>query len=128
MQRGGGIIKIIFVSYQPTGGTTRRSLLFLPPELSFRIIEESEETSICLSMYQRFHITISWPSPRGTLGQARMARLGLVSNFKEDAILVTHMRRPHRSEESVEHRFEFEKLNDQIRRASDLSSKDISRY
>ncbi|KAF5574557.1 hypothetical protein FPANT_11710 [Fusarium pseudoanthophilum] len=33
---------------QPTGGTTSGSVPFLPPELSLRIIEESEETPICL--------------------------------------------------------------------------------
>ncbi|KAF5702453.1 hypothetical protein FMUND_13453 [Fusarium mundagurra] len=33
---------------QPTGGTARGSVPFLPPELSLRIIEQSEETSICL--------------------------------------------------------------------------------
>ncbi|KAF5986589.1 hypothetical protein FCOIX_1403 [Fusarium coicis] len=33
---------------QPTGGTARGSVPFLPPELSLRIIEESEEAPICL--------------------------------------------------------------------------------
>ncbi|KAF4436629.1 hypothetical protein FACUT_6224 [Fusarium acutatum] len=33
---------------QPTGGTRRQSVPFLPQELSLRIIEESEEVSICL--------------------------------------------------------------------------------
>ncbi|PNP74490.1 hypothetical protein FNYG_12113 [Fusarium nygamai] len=33
---------------QPTGGTARGSAPFLPPELSLRIIEESEEAPICL--------------------------------------------------------------------------------
>ncbi|KAH7154382.1 hypothetical protein DER46DRAFT_578218 [Fusarium sp. MPI-SDFR-AT-0072] len=33
---------------QPTGDTPRRNVPFLPPELSLRIIEESEEAFICL--------------------------------------------------------------------------------
>lgn len=33
---------------QSTGDHPRRSLPFLPPELTLRIIEESEEASICL--------------------------------------------------------------------------------
>ncbi|KAF5595159.1 uncharacterized protein FSUBG_9216 [Fusarium subglutinans] len=33
---------------QSTGATPRRSIPFLPPELSLRIIQESEETPVCL--------------------------------------------------------------------------------
>ncbi|KAF4958369.1 hypothetical protein FGADI_2535 [Fusarium gaditjirri] len=33
---------------QPAGDTSRRNVPFLPPELSLRIIEESEEASLCL--------------------------------------------------------------------------------
>ncbi|KAF5698339.1 hypothetical protein FMUND_15123 [Fusarium mundagurra] len=57
----------------------------------------------------------------GTIG----AYLG---NFKQDAILFTHMRRPHLSEESVDHRFDVASLNDQVRRANLVFSNSISRY
>ncbi|KAF5232770.1 hypothetical protein FANTH_12831 [Fusarium anthophilum] len=46
----------------------------------------------------------------GTIGQ-------YLGNFKQDSILFTHMRRPHPSEESVDHRFDVGSLNDQIRDA-----------
>ncbi|KAF5638949.1 uncharacterized protein FTJAE_5020 [Fusarium tjaetaba] len=57
----------------------------------------------------------------GTIG----AYLG---NFKQDAILFTHMRRPHLSEESVDHQFDVASLNDQIRRANLVFPNNISRY
>ncbi|KAH7224428.1 uncharacterized protein BKA55DRAFT_546007 [Fusarium redolens] len=51
-----------------------------------------------------------------------------LGNLNKDTTLFTHMRRPHRTEDSVDHGFDFACLNDQIKRANYLFSGDISQY
>ncbi|KAF5578855.1 hypothetical protein FPCIR_11398 [Fusarium pseudocircinatum] len=51
-----------------------------------------------------------------------------LGDFREYAILFTHMRRPHHSEDSIDHEFDFASLHDQVKRAKLIFSNNISCY
>lgn len=75
------------------------------------------------------HITVEFKSWDWLQRKVKGGTIGAyLGNLEQDAILLTHMRRPHLSEESVDHRFDVASLNDQIRRANLVFPNNISRY